>query len=600
MLQANYWRFSRKGLLVSLWLVALAIGFMVYGASGHDDPHINFRFAYTLLERGELLNYNGEHVGQSTNLLLVFIMAFFHRILPFDLITCGYLVDVVACLSCCGLLTYLARNLCPVVVVWPALLSLSCTAFIVWTFGGMGAVLASFCLLLSAAVWWRFIESSPLSLGHYGLLVLTALATVLVRPEMPFLLPAISGYVLFLHYLDRVKRQRCWKILMVNTLAGVLLLVWHKMYFSSWLPMPVLAKQTGVFLSEARNGFFYVLIYSILNPVVAVAFFCAVFLSLRGLWRMSLRGVTSRDSAWIVLSAILLGYWGFVWTSGGDWMPAGRFIVPVIPVAALLVTSVLLAWLRGSWLVHGVLALLVAVTLGLHPPSFVNGASGVPVWARYRMLHEHENQYSVFEKYNYEHLRDMAVIDHFSEIIPPLYAKLKRPVRLISGQSGMVFYTLAAKFPGMVQFTDLRGLVEGSLTQCSLLTHMQRDRYGLGWQGYGEYFKRLPALQQTCGVLPPDIAFEMDGIFKDTDAAFFAAGYSKIHKEQGALIDVEGLPLPAGNYNILLNTMFIRSDLLPYVPDASVRVIDYSTMPLHERWGYDWFQRLTQMWNGLF
>lgn len=185
------------GIQVLLWLMAIAVGFMVYGATGHDDPHINFWLAHTLLERGELLNYNGERVDQGTNLLQVFIMALFHRLLLLDLVTCGYLVDVVACLLCCALLTYLARKLCPIVAMWPALLALSCTAFMVWIFGGMGAVLAALCLLLCFAAWWRFIASSSLNFSHCGMLVLTAVVTVLVRPEMPLLLPTISGCILF-------------------------------------------------------------------------------------------------------------------------------------------------------------------------------------------------------------------------------------------------------------------------------------------------------------------------------------------------------------------------------------------------------------------
>lgn len=379
-------------------------------------------------------------------------------------------------------------------------------------------------------------------------------------------------------------------IFAINTLAGVSLLVWQKIYFSSWLPVPVLAKQSGVFLSDATYGFFYSVIYSLLNPVVFIGSVAAMFLFGRGLWRMS-QPVSTRDSAWLVLSVILLAYMGFVWLSGADWMQAGRFIVPVIPVAALLVTSVLSSLLRKPWVVHGLLAMLVVLTLKLHPLFFVDGATGVPVWVRYHMQPKQEGQYSVFEQYNYEHLRDMAVIDHLREIIPPLYAELKRPVRLISGQAGMVFYTLAKEFPGMVQFTDLRGLVEGSLTLCPDLASLPRDRNGLNWQGYGEYFSRLPALQQTCGVLPPDIAFDMDRVFKDMDTAFAAAGYKKIHREQGELIDENGLSLPPGKYTVLLNTLFVRNDLLSYLPDASVRVVDYSAMPLYKRWGYDEFQR---------
>ncbi|HNE27195.1 MAG TPA: hypothetical protein PLH12_08650, partial [Pseudomonadales bacterium] len=52
--------------LCALWL---AIGFFIYGSTGHDDSHINFWNVYTLLTQGELVNYNGERVEQTTSLL---------------------------------------------------------------------------------------------------------------------------------------------------------------------------------------------------------------------------------------------------------------------------------------------------------------------------------------------------------------------------------------------------------------------------------------------------------------------------------------------------------------------------------------------------
>lgn len=585
--------------LPMLWLLVIAAGFMVYGASGHDDAHINFWFAHTLLERSELVNYNGDRVDQATNLLLVFVTTLFARLLPFDLVTSGYLVDVVASVACCSLLTWLARKICPAVAAWPALIALSCTAFLVWIFGGMGSVLTAFCLLTGVAVWWRFIESPLLKPVHYLALLVITLMLVLVRPEMPLVIPVISVYALVFHWPDAVRRQRCLQILLVNLLGCTLLFFWQKFYFSSWFPMPVIAKQTGNITDRLSYGAIYIAGHGVVNPAVGIALLSSVPVALCLFWKKFFAkpedGETgARNSLWILLIAAFQVYTGFVWTAGGDWMHAGRFIVPVIPLAALFIASGLLVLVRKPVVVHLLLASLVLLGFGLQPLQFIDGSPGVPVWIRYRMSPEHVT-YSPFERYNYEHLRDMQVIDHLGEIIPRLHKQLGRPVQLMSGQAGMVFYKTAEKFPGMVHYTDFHGLVEGSLTLCPLLAESRyRDMYGLTWDGYSEYFRMLPALQEKCGVQPPDVLFEMHNIFHEHPDIFTDAGYVLVHEEQGSLVEADRADrvLPAGKPEIVLNDMFVRRDLLPFLEDQEKHVIDYSSMPLQKRWGYDWFMSL--------
>jgi hypothetical protein len=62
-----------------------------------------------------------------------------------------------------------------------------------------------------------------------------------------------------LHAHDKKRRIRFLHIFLVSLSGFLLLLAWQKFYFSSWLPLPVMAKQAGErsVLSRLDVGFFY-------------------------------------------------------------------------------------------------------------------------------------------------------------------------------------------------------------------------------------------------------------------------------------------------------------------------------------------------------
>jgi len=88
----------RNRILNALWpSLLLLLGFFVYGSTGHDDSHINFWNVHTLLTQGELVNYNGERVEQTTSLLQDFLTALLTLITHGNIVTLGYLVDIAVC-----------------------------------------------------------------------------------------------------------------------------------------------------------------------------------------------------------------------------------------------------------------------------------------------------------------------------------------------------------------------------------------------------------------------------------------------------------------------------------------------------------------------
>jgi hypothetical protein len=576
-----------RGILAPLsWCMLILAGFLIHGASGHDDPHINFWFSHTLLEQGQLVNYNGDRVEQTTSLLLVLMTALSGLLLPFDLVTCGYLVDVISAFGCCWLITVLAKRFCPVVSVWPAILMLMSNSFMLWTFGGMGAVLAAFVVLCGAAVWWSYVESPRLGVRQYASLAGVTFALVLVRPEMPLIILACAISLLVLHANDKKRRIRFLHIFLISLSGFLLLLAWQKFYFSSWLPLPVMAKQAGdrSLLSKLDVGFVYLTFSSIFNPVTLVLALSTPFV-FWNFYKQSM-GMPAGDFSPTIVTALLIlvlfsgAYCGFAWASGGDWMQGGRFLVPVIPVSSLLVFTVAALLVRRKAILNLFFLLLVFFGLCLLPGFVVRESHGVPVWAQYR-LKPADNRYSIFEKYNQEHLRDMAVISHLRNMIPPLYQQLGRPVRLLSGQAGMVFYTLGKEFYGQVQFSDFRGLVEGGYTTCPLLENIHRNAMGLDWN-YIQLFEMQPALQSVCNVQQPDIIYDVNHTFYDVPAVFDQAGYALIHQERGfVLVNKSAL---GANRLLTPNLIFVRKDLLPLlVGKDGITLINYDDVPLKYR-----------------
>src|SRR4051812_43111323 len=65
----------RNGLLLALACgLFLLFGFGLFESTGRDDVYITFWPAHTLATQGQVLNYNGEAVEQSSSLLYVLLL----------------------------------------------------------------------------------------------------------------------------------------------------------------------------------------------------------------------------------------------------------------------------------------------------------------------------------------------------------------------------------------------------------------------------------------------------------------------------------------------------------------------------------------------
>src|SRR5665213_2790297 len=80
---------SRPALVCALAFAAFA--FLLYGQSGQDDTYITYWPARTLAEHGQIWNYNGVRLEQSSSLSLVVILAILYKLLPLSMPTVGFL-----------------------------------------------------------------------------------------------------------------------------------------------------------------------------------------------------------------------------------------------------------------------------------------------------------------------------------------------------------------------------------------------------------------------------------------------------------------------------------------------------------------------------
>jgi hypothetical protein len=125
-------------------LAVLGLGFLLYVSTGYDDSYISFWPAHTLATSGELLNYNGDRVEQSSSLLHTVLLALLTGTTRISLPILGYWFGVAM-----GALTLvrapaLVRALGREPSVPLALLVASAPPFVYWAFGSLETTLMAY------------------------------------------------------------------------------------------------------------------------------------------------------------------------------------------------------------------------------------------------------------------------------------------------------------------------------------------------------------------------------------------------------------------------------------------------------------------------
>jgi arabinofuranosyltransferase len=357
------------------WPALLAAGILLVAAAHAlllrfvcDDAYIAFRYASNL-SHGHGLTFNpGERVEGYTSFLWTIIAS--------GVITLGGRPDLWmpalglgAALALVAWLMWVQRSEPAAALTSGGLLAAS-TTFTAWSTGGLET--AMFTALVTVGVFSlplaldRAVFASAQPTIRRPLLLSAGLlgSATLVRPEA-FLVTAVAGIVLLLAlYRRRVTGRGVILWCGVWVACALPVLLWKHAYYGHWLPQTYLVKSPG--FSQFSRGLRYLARAALHTPLLLAA---PVVLSL-ALTRLPITlGRWTRGTAVAYVITVLL----YVGTTGGDFMPAFRFCVPVLPAIALLAGPLLIVLAtaatgpaRRAAGLGGVVALLLGY-------AFING-----------------------------------------------------------------------------------------------------------------------------------------------------------------------------------------------------------------------------------
>lgn len=551
----------------------LIIGVLLFPSAGQDDTHITCWPAYTLSHYGQMLNYNGQRVEQSSSLLQVILLAALHALTGMNLLTLAKVTSISAGIASLVALSILvSRVTTRTAGIWAASMAAVSTPIVYWSFSGMEttiAAVAGLILIITAADYLSAHQRASMWK------LCAALASfVMVRPEAPVLMTAVLGAVLLTPVAGKrinvscpwsaAGRVRPLSVLIVGTIICMALFAFRWVYFGALWPQPVAAKFSSLSWSNIVIGLHYVKghAWNIGAPTAIVTTTLAI--SLLVTLAQQLRG--GMLNAYVWLSALFAcGSLAFVIASSGDWMPTGRFLAHFLPVAIAFIPFAV----SGTESGRRTLPLIALVVISLELFSTVTfartGSTSFPLWARVAEPQSNQDpQFSWFERHSRINVRDIAVIGALDIVITRLAAEKRAPVVAMSGQMGMVPYHIALRHFGRIRFVDRHGLVERSLTDCGSTRDGPRDTGGLVMTS-AQYLDALEQQQPGCQLSRPDTIFDIGASSRSGVAAY---GYEDVFRQSGP-IDAVGTRLRGGR---VLADAFIAVDSQRYPATRLSRV----------------------------
>lgn len=505
-------------------------GIALYTSAGRDDVFKSLWPAWTLSEFGQIVNYNGEVLEQSSSLLQVLILGGMHRLAGGDIVLLGALLAVLCGMAAVMFSQLLAQDLglsLRQIRFTPWLVAGS-SFFTYWSWGGLDASLAALCLLLWAVALIRFLKSKRLP----GLL-LASVAFLLVRPENLFVgalaLGGLAVYAWRTNCRDWPWKRLCSAFLILLGLGCILLLVrWQ--VFGTALPHTVLAKGGGWGFGKMYRGMTYWFWEMVRHPEFLLLNLTGVLALITAIRRKTM------GSLLLVLS-LLLASGVFVVLSGGDWMENGRFFVPMVPLMVIFVLGSLdpkLTEAKIRWWKFVPVLLLLVNSFGLvHTARLYS--TGQPLGPETGRVPGGAG-FSFIETSNRVHARDLILTKTLIALVDDLYQEKQAPVTIMSQQAGMVMFHTAKRHFGRVKFIDLVGLCTRDFTDCPV-TRQRGSTYGGVNMDYFYLFSDYQRLHTECGFEWPDIIFDIDdeGVKKQEFLA--QNGYQIVFSDEG---DVRG------------------------------------------------------------
>ena len=288
-----------------------------------DDAFISFRYARNFVEGHGLVFNAGERVEGYSNLLWVLAVAPFLRA-GVDPLAAARLLSVLCVVATFVLLLRVSVELNGSVDEQGALCAMGLSlnsSFVLWMLGGLETQLMALCVTaLLWAVWHE--RDKPLP----ALSAALSAAIVFVRPE-GVAYGAAAGLALVAARVVSGRRVRwawMWPLgAGLGAFAGYT--IWRFWYYGSALPNVFHAKSGGT-LFQAGEGVGYV--WSFVSTYGHLAFIALPLVT----WLTRPRARPLLAVAGVLAAAGV----AFAVYAGGDWMPGHRFVVPLMPMAYLL------------------------------------------------------------------------------------------------------------------------------------------------------------------------------------------------------------------------------------------------------------------------
>jgi hypothetical protein len=105
-------------------------------------------------------------------------------------------------------------------------------------------------------------------------------------------------------------------------------------------------------------------------------------------------------------------------------------------------------------------------------------------------------------------LRDVWPATVLHGVVEDLGKELRRPVRVLSGQMGMVAFHVVQQHFRAVEIIDRRGLASAHLNSCAARVGLGSNQLGYAVT-YEDLFRDRPELWSACGLPRPDIVFDL-------------------------------------------------------------------------------------------
>ena len=324
----------------------LAYGLVAYRDFIADDAYITLRYArHWLAGLGPVWNPGERVEGYTSFLMLALVTAL--GSLGLDLVVAARLVDFVSLVALVLYLSAFLRSRVPrdgaseLAAAVSVMLVVGSFPLAIWVWGAMEGPLFAFLCTAGLGTTLTLLERPAGSRRALAAGVALALA-VLTRPDGALFL-GFAGIALASR-IPAHGRLAAHQLMIVALTSAALLvphLAWRLGYYGGWIPNSVVAKTTGLPDGLPEHGLSYVVAFLTMPPFVALLGLGGFVLALRK---------APRDRGLYLLLASTVVYSALVARVGGDYLPAARFLMPLLPLFGLLVFRGLEVVLRAaSW-----------------------------------------------------------------------------------------------------------------------------------------------------------------------------------------------------------------------------------------------------------